>query len=62
MLGYVLFGIMHRPAIAVVGIGIAAAFYIPSFLAGDAALLVIAGATMAVVAAGWAWIRRSGEL
>ena len=61
-LGYVLFGIMHRPAIAVVGIGIAAAFYIPSFLAGDAALLVIAGATMAVVSAGWAWIRRSGEL
>ena len=61
-LGYVLFGIMHRPAIAVVGIGIAAAFYIPSYLAGDAALLVIAGATMTVVALGWAWMRRSGVL
>ena len=60
VLGYVLFGIMHRPAIAVVGIGIAAAFYIPSYFAGDAALLVIAGATMAVVVIGWAWIRRSG--
>ena len=60
VLGYVLFGIMHRPAIAVVGIGIAAAFYIPSYFAGDAALLVIAGATMAVVVMGWAWIRRSG--
>jgi len=62
VLGYVLFGIMHRPAIAAVGIGIAAAFYIPSYLAGDAALLVIAVAIMVVVAAGWAWIRRSGVL
>ena len=62
VLGYVLFGIMHRPAIAVIGVGIAAAFYIPSYLAGDAALLVIAGATLAVVVLGWAWIRRSGVL
>ena len=61
-LGYVLFGIMHRPAIAVVGVGIAAAYYIPSYLAGDAALAVTAGATIAVVVLGWAWIRRSGEL
>lgn len=62
VLGYVLFGIMHRPAIAIIGLGIAAAFYIPSYLAGDAALLVIAVAIMVVVAAGWAWIRRSGVL
>ena len=61
-LGLILFGIMHRPAIAVVGVGFAAAFYIPSYFAGDAALLVIAGATMAVVVMGWAWIRRSGVL
>ena len=65
-LGYVLFGIMHRPAIAAVGVGIAAAFYIPSYLAGylagDASLAVTAGAIMAVVVLGWAWIRRSGEL
>ena len=62
VLGYVLFGIMHRPAIAAVGVGIAAAFYIPSYLAGDAALAVTAGATIAVVILGWAWIRRSGVL
>ena len=62
VLGYVLFGIMHRPAIAIIGLGIAAAFYIPSYLAGDAALLVIAAAIMVVVTAGWAWIRRSGVL
>ena len=61
-LGIILFGIMHRPAIAVVGVGFAAAFYIPSYFAGDAALLVIAGAAMAVVVLGWAWIRRSGVL
>ena len=61
-LGYILFGIMHRPAIAAVGVGFAAAFYIPSYFAGDAALVVTAGATLAVVALGWAWIRRSGVL
>ena len=59
-LGYILFGIMHRPAIAAVGVGLAAAFYVPSFLAGDAALLVSAAATLLVVALGAAWIHRSG--
>ena len=59
-LGYVLFGIMHSLPIAAVGVGIAAAFYIPIYLAGDAALAVTAGATMAVVLLGWAWIRKSG--
>ena len=33
-LGYILFGIMHRPAIVVIGAGIATSFYIPSYLAG----------------------------
>ena len=61
-LGHILFGIMHRPVIAVVGIGIAAAFYIPSYLAGDAALAVSAAATLIVVALGAAWIRKSGVL
>ena len=61
-LGYILFGIMHRPAIAAVGVGFAAAFYIPSYLAGDAALVVTAGATLAVAALGWVWIRRSDVL
>ncbi len=61
-LGYILFGIMHRPALAVVGAGIAAAFYVPSYLAGDAALAVSAAATLLVVALGAAWIRKSGVL
>ena len=61
-LGHVLFGIMHRPVIAAVGVGIAAAFYVPSYLAGDAALAVSAVATLLVVALAWVWIRRSGIL
>ena len=61
-LGHILFGIMHRPVIAAVGLGLAAAFYVPGYLAGDAALLV-SGISMLVVAAlGAAWIRRSGVL
>ncbi len=61
-LGHVLFGIMHRPLIAAVGVGIAAAFYVPSYLAGDAALAVAAAATLLVVAVAYAWIRKSGVL
>ena len=59
-LGYILFGIMYRPAIAAVGAGFAAALYIPSYLAGDATLAVSAVATLIVAALGAAWIRRSG--
>ena len=59
-LGYVLFGIMHRPAIAAVGAGFAAAVYVPSYLVGDAALAVSAAAILLVVALGTAWIRWSG--
>ena len=61
-LGHVLFGIMHRPVIAAVGAGFAAAFYVPSYLVGDAALAVSGAATLIVVALGTAWIRRSGVL
>ncbi|MCY3784250.1 MAG: hypothetical protein OXG79_10730 [Chloroflexi bacterium] len=61
-LGLVLFGIMHRPAIAAVGVGFAAAYYLPSYLAGDAALLVTGAAMLAVVALGFAWVRKSGVL
>ena len=61
-LGFVLFGIMVRPALAAVGIGIAAAFYIPWYLAGDAAPLVTAAAILVLVALAAAWIRRSGVL
>ncbi len=61
-LGYVLFGIMSRPVIAVVGAGIAAAFYIPNYLAGDAALAISAAATLTIALLGALWIRRSGVL
>ena len=59
-LGYVLFGIMHRPVIAVVGVGIAGAFYVPAHLAGDLAPAMSAAAMLAVAGLGALWIRRSG--
>ena len=59
-LGFILFGIMHRPAIAAIGAGIAAAFYIPGYLAGDAAAVVSGVATLAVAVLGVMWIRKSG--
>ena len=61
-LGHILFGIMHRPVIAAFGVGIAAAFYVPSYLVGDSALAVSAVATLVVVAVTTAWIRRTGVL
>ncbi|MYA19510.1 MAG: hypothetical protein F4Z25_04405 [Chloroflexi bacterium] len=61
-LGHVLFGIMSRPLIAAVGVGIGAAFYVPSYLAGDAALAIAAAATLLVVAVAYASIRKSGVL
>ena len=62
-LAYILFGIMHRPALAVVGAGFAAAFYIPNYLVdGDVAMVVSAALMLAVVALGAWWIRRSGVL
>ena len=61
-LGLVLFGIMHRPAIAAVGVGFAAAFYLPSYLAGDVAMLVTGAAMLVVVALGFVWVRKSGVL
>ena len=61
-LGHILFGIMHRPVIAAVGAGIAVAFYVPSYLAGDAAPVVTAAAILIVVALSAVWIRKSGVL
>ena len=61
-LGHVLFGIMHRPVIAAVGAGFAAAFYVPSYLVGDAALAVSGVAMLIVVALGAVGVRRSGVL
>ena len=60
-LGYVLFGIMHRPMIAVLGLGGAAAFYIPDYLLGDVALAVSGATMLAMTAAGFAWVRKTGE-
>ncbi len=60
-LGYVLFGIMHRPMIAVLGLGFAAAFYIPEYLLGDVALAVSGSATLAMTVAGFVWVRKTGE-
>ena len=60
-LGYVLFGIMHRPVIAVLGLGLAAAFYIPEYLLGDIALAVSGSAMLVTTAAGFAWVRKTGK-
>ncbi len=58
-LGYTLFGIMHRPALAVVGVGIAAAYFIPDYLLGDIAAAVTAVSMLAVVLGGAFWLRKS---
>ena len=59
-LAYILFGIMHRPALAAVGVGFAAAFYVPSVLMGGFSMPVSGGLMLVVVAVGAWWIRRSG--
>ena len=58
-LGYILFGILHHSAIALVGVGIAASYYLPAHFAGDAAPAVSAALMIAVVAGAWVWIRKS---
>ena len=58
-LGYILFGIMHHLAIALVGLGIAASYYLPRHFADDAAPLVSAVLILAVVVVAWVWIRKS---
>ena len=59
-LGFVLFGIMVRPMLAAIGVGIVAAFYVPSFALGDSALAVAAALTLLVVALSALWVRKSG--
>ena len=62
-LAYILFGIMHRPVLAAVGAGLAAAFYIPNHLVdGDLAMLVSAASMLAVAVLGAWWIRKSGAM
>ena len=58
-LGYILFGIMHHLAIALVGFGIAASYYIPTHFGGDAGPVLSAALMLAVVAIAWVWIRKS---
>lgn len=58
-LGYILFGILHRPVLVAVGLGFATPFYLSSHFAGDAAMVISAAATLLVVALGAAWIRWS---
>ena len=58
-LGYILFGIMHHFAIALVGLGIAAAYYLPERFAGDVAPVLSAVLMLAIVAVAWVWIRKS---
>lgn len=60
-LGYVLFGIMYRPALVAVGLGLAAAFYIPDYLAGDFAALGTGAGMLAVAVLGAVWIHKSGQ-
>ena len=57
-LGYVLFGIMHLPVLVVVGVGMAAAFYLPAYLAGDFAALGTGVSMLAVMAIGAILVRK----
>ncbi len=59
-LGYILFGIMSHAAISVVGLGIAASYYIPSYLFGDIAPVVSAALMLALVVVAWLWLRKTG--
>ena len=57
-LGYVLFGILHHPAISAVGLGIAASYYLALHYAGDAAPIFSAILILAVVLVAWLWMRK----
>lgn len=61
-LGYVLFGILFRPALAVVGAALMVAVLVPHYFAGDSSGLISGLAVLGVCALGAAWIRRSGRL
>ncbi|MXW28799.1 MAG: hypothetical protein F4Z80_08035 [Chloroflexi bacterium] len=61
-LGYVLFGILYRPALAVVGAALAAAVLVPHYLAGDLSGLLSGLGVLGVCGLGAAWIHRSGRL
>ena len=58
-LGYILFGIMHSLAVTLVGLGIAASYYLPAHYAGDSAPLMTSALILAVVVVAWIWVRKS---
>ena len=58
-LGYILFGILHHLAIGLVGLGIAASYYVPTHFAGDSAPVLSAVLMLAIVAVAWVWMRKS---
>ena len=59
-LGYILFGLMFRPGLSVLGIGIAAAHYVPSHLAGDNAYVITAVLILVLIVAGVLWLKKNG--
>lgn len=61
-LGYVLFGILFRPALAVVGAALVGAVLVPHYAAGDLSGLISGLAVLGVCVLGAAWVRRSGQL
>ncbi len=60
-LGYVLFGILNRTVIAVFGVGMAVAFYVPHYVFDDVAPAVSGIAMLVLLATIAAWVRRTGE-
>lgn len=60
-LGYVLFGILNRIVIAVFGVGMAVAFYVPHYVFDDVAPAVSGIAMLVMLAAIAAWVRGNGE-
>ena len=60
-LGYVLFGILHRPVIAVFGLGYAVTFYVPGYVFDDIAPAISGIAMLALLAGTFAWVRKNGE-
>ncbi len=61
-LAYILLGIMHRPVLAAVGAGFAAAFYIPNYLVDGYEAMLVSAALMLVVVVLGAWRIRKSEV
>ncbi len=59
-LGYILFGLFTRIVISILGIGIALAYYIPFYFAGEAAYPATAVLILILIAAGALWLKKNG--